>query len=59
MKWIILFLAVNPIQAHSGALNLASPLCLFVHWSMSAPLILGNNCVSGFTPIVYQEAREI
>jgi hypothetical protein len=39
------------VPAGGGALAWGSPICLFIGLRPGAPLILGNECTPGFTPI--------
>jgi hypothetical protein len=50
---VILFLAASLMLAPAGggALAWGSPICLFIGLRPGAPLILGNECTPGFTPV--------
>ena len=54
----LLLLSINcskfeqwPVPTGGGALAWGSPICLFIGLRPGAPLILGSECMPGFTPV--------
>jgi hypothetical protein len=50
MNALILTIALAASPAGGGAIAWGNPLCLLVRLNPGKPLILGNDCIHGFTP---------